>query len=177
MSDPVSELLARRFRCAASAPQLARDAVRELDAIAPVREDATLIVSELVTNAIRHSGSEDEDELELRVVLSPAHVTISVWDVGRSDTVPQLHQREAGRGGLGLHVVAAIASRWGVEDRQGRRVWAEVPFSVQAADALDASVRTQGGEPASAPTAAPVLSVMQGLGAEPTAAAAGPVEL
>ena len=128
MVRPAAPLLRRRFRCDASAPRLAREALSELDAIAPVRDDAALVVSELVTNAVRHSGSDEDDELELRVEMTPAGVRISVRDVGRTPGRPMLRRRGTGPGGLGLHIVAAIAGQWGVEDESGRRVWAEIPL-------------------------------------------------
>jgi anti-sigma regulatory factor (Ser/Thr protein kinase) len=128
MARPTSPLLRRRFRCDASAPRLAREAISQLDAIASIRDDATLVVSELVTNAVRHSGSDEDDELELRVEMTPAGITISVRDVGRTPGTPMLRRRGSGPGGLGLHIVAAIAGRWGVEDESGRRVWAEIPL-------------------------------------------------
>lgn len=128
MPTKVSELLRLRFRCDPSAPRLARDAIRELDGIAAVREDATLVVSELVTNAVRHSGGGSGDQLELAVERTPGGLTISVWDVGRSSTSPRLRRRDASPGGLGLHIVAAVARSWGVDDGAGRRVWADLPI-------------------------------------------------
>jgi anti-sigma regulatory factor (Ser/Thr protein kinase) len=100
--------------------------MRNLEGIEAVRGDATLVVSELVTNAVRHSGGGRDDELELTVEMTPAGVTISVWDVGRSGTSPRLKRRDATPGGLGLHIVAAVARSWGVDDGAGRRVWAEI---------------------------------------------------
>ncbi|MGA2012532.1 MAG: ATP-binding protein [Solirubrobacteraceae bacterium] len=126
MSRPVSELLRRRLKCGPSAPQLAREAARGVDAIAAIVEDAALVVSELVTNAVRHSGCDEDDELELLIEGTPEGVLISVWDVGRSDSEPVLRPRGSGPGGLGLHIVAAVASRWGVDGSPGVRVWAEI---------------------------------------------------
>ncbi|MGP0048048.1 MAG: ATP-binding protein [Solirubrobacteraceae bacterium] len=128
MPGEATELLRRRFHCDPSAPTLARDALRRLDKISPVRDDATLVVSELVTNAVRHSGGGEGDELELKIDLTSDGLTVSVWDVGRSPTSPELRPRDSGPGGLGLHIVAAVAGRWGVEDNLGRRVWAELWF-------------------------------------------------
>ncbi|MGH2883721.1 MAG: hypothetical protein ACRDPA_13660 [Solirubrobacteraceae bacterium] len=49
------ELLRLLMRCDASAPQLARDALRTVAAIDLIRSDAILVASELVSNAVMHA--------------------------------------------------------------------------------------------------------------------------
>lgn len=127
MTSEASELLRRRFPCDPSAPQSAREATRALAALGALGDDATLVVSELVTNAVRHSGSSARDELELTIALSASLLTISVSDVGRSANRPALRPKDATPGGLGLHIVDAVADRWGVDSDSGIRVWAEIP--------------------------------------------------
>ena len=90
-------------------------------------DDAALVASELTTNAIRHSGADPGDEIELRAILGIGVLVIEVIDGGRSDTSP--HTRPPDTllpGGFGLPVVAAIARRWGSERHGGMRVWAEL---------------------------------------------------
>lgn len=126
MSTQPSELLRCRLPCDASAPQLARHALNPLTAIEPVRDDALLIASELVTNAVLHSGCDPTDQLEVVAELTPRGVLIAVTDVGRSDSTPTGRAAYASAGGLGLRVVEALARRWGTERRGGVRVWAEL---------------------------------------------------
>ncbi len=98
-----------------------------LAAIDAVRDDALLIVSELATNAVMHSGSQPEEEFELRADLVPAGVRIAVTDQGRSATTPVRRDGNTfGPGGMGLRVVEALARRWGSERHQQLEVWAEL---------------------------------------------------
>lgn len=122
-----SELLRRRLPCDSSAPQLARHALHPLTAIEPVRDDALLITSELVSNAVRHSGGGPADEVEVVAELTSEGVVIAVTDPGRSGSTPaRLAAGSAWGGGLGLRIVEDLARRWGAERRDGLRVWAEI---------------------------------------------------
>jgi anti-sigma regulatory factor (Ser/Thr protein kinase) len=122
-----AELLRLRLRCDASAPARARRAIAKLTAIEPVRDEAVLIVSELATNAVVHSGSEPEEEFELRADLVHAGLRIAVIDAGRSETTPvRRNGHTVGPGGMGLRVVEALARRWGSERNRHLEVWAEL---------------------------------------------------
>jgi PAS domain S-box-containing protein len=82
-----------------------------------------LIVSELLTNAIRHAQSP----IQVRMILDDA-LSCEVSD--GSSTAPQL--RRAGRydeGGRGLLLVASLAERWGSRPtRTGKTIWARQPL-------------------------------------------------
>jgi signal transduction histidine kinase len=84
-----------------------------------------LVVSELVSNAVRHAGDAGDLELEL----SADEDTIRLCVADGSDVHPVLRGDPAkGGGGLGLRLVARVAVRWGVEDYVlGKRVWVELP--------------------------------------------------
>ncbi|WP_458245676.1 ATP-binding protein [Streptomyces sp. MAI_2237] len=98
-----------------------------LDGYDPV-DDAVLIVSELATNAVRHSLSGAAGGWFLVVVcFGDGRVRIEVVDQGGED-VPHLcdvtGQEESGRG---LLLIAACAKDWGVKNwPDGRTVWAEL---------------------------------------------------
>ncbi|MFI9808501.1 SpoIIE family protein phosphatase [Streptomyces sp. NPDC052301] len=79
-----------------------------------------LIVSELVTNAIRYGASP----LRLRL-LRDVRLTCEVSD--SSSTAPRLrHARSTDEGGRGLFLVAQLAHRWGVRHTgEGKIIWAE----------------------------------------------------
>ncbi|MEU0809221.1 ATP-binding protein [Streptomyces sp. NPDC005970] len=90
---------------------------------------AALVISELVSNAVEHSGSR-----VMRVTVSrpaPDRVRLSVVD--RSHAKPtQRAASEDDEHGRGLAIVEAVPDRWGTDPlRWGKRVWAEL----RAADA------------------------------------------
>ena len=90
-----------------------------------VIQDATLMVSELVTNAFRHAGVPEGDPIVLRVSQESGTVRIEVTDRGTSSR-PAIAVARA-EGGWGLQIVEQIASRWGTEtDRSGTIVWLEL---------------------------------------------------
>ncbi|MFG2606415.1 SpoIIE family protein phosphatase [Streptomyces sp. NPDC048514] len=79
-----------------------------------------LIVSELVTNAIRHAAPP----IRLRLLLD-TRLTCEVADA--SSTAPRLrHARSTDEGGRGLFLVAQVAHRWGARyTGEGKIIWAE----------------------------------------------------
>ncbi|MER6350202.1 ATP-binding SpoIIE family protein phosphatase [Streptomyces sp. NPDC001595] len=79
-----------------------------------------LMVSELVTNAVRYGKSP----VQLRLILQST-LTCEVFDA--SSTAPHLrHARTYDEGGRGLLLVAQLADRWGTRhSREGKVIWAE----------------------------------------------------
>ncbi|MDN5747769.1 MAG: ATP-binding protein [Pseudonocardia sp.] len=88
------------------------------------RDDASLLVSELVTNVVRHVAGGSNMVLEVH--LSEPGLRICVVDA--SATRPTRREPGAGEpGGHGMRLVAAVADRWGSEAHQsGKRVWFEL---------------------------------------------------
>ena len=88
-----------------------------------VIEDAELLVSELVTNAIKHG----KPAILLRVRSEPPGIGVEVRDEGPEDPVmPNEEPVHDQRSGRGLRMVAAVASAWGVRrpaDGPGKVVW------------------------------------------------------
>lgn len=85
-----------------------------------LREDAALLVSELVTNAVVHGGGK----VEVAVLLIADRVRVEVHDHGKGLPVGPDEPDESGRG---LLIVDAVASAWGVEaGDDGKRVWFEL---------------------------------------------------
>ncbi len=88
------------------------------------RDDAALLVTELVANVVDHVHGEASLSLELAV--SDGWLRISVADGSSIRPVVAELDRERPRG-RGLLLVKAIADRWGSEDhRGGKRVWFEL---------------------------------------------------
>ncbi|MFI1953509.1 helix-turn-helix domain-containing protein [Streptomyces xinghaiensis] len=87
-------------------------------------DDGALIVSELVSNAVRHARSH-----AIRVTVTrpgPSRVRIGVVD--KSTRLPELGEpRDEDEGGRGLPLVRALARDWGTDSLPwGKRVWAEL---------------------------------------------------
>jgi anti-sigma regulatory factor (Ser/Thr protein kinase) len=126
----VEQLLRVDVLCDLTAPAVVRDALAQTEEIEPVLDDATLIASELVTNAVIHSGCSANDVIQVRVSRGTGRLTISVCDPGASGKHAEMtHGNMAGYGGFGLKVVDAVALRWGTERDDGYRVWAELALS------------------------------------------------
>ena len=88
------------------------------------RDTAALLTTELVSNAIRHT----RDELVISVALDAGRLRVGVSDSShRRPQLVQVGSRDTS--GRGLHLVEAMADRWGVDpdDRGlGKTVWFEL---------------------------------------------------
>ncbi|MFF7211185.1 SpoIIE family protein phosphatase [Streptomyces sp. NPDC008238] len=85
-----------------------------------LRTTTELVVSELVTNAIRHASGP----IRLRLIRQSVLIC-EVYDAG--NTVPRLrHARTTDEGGRGLFLVAQLTRRWGTRyTADGKLIWAE----------------------------------------------------
>jgi serine/threonine-protein kinase RsbW len=94
-----------------------------------VIEDAQLLVSELVTNSLRHSGVRDGDDVAVRVHLWHDALRLEVEDRGADGVIAPRPPDPAAGSGLGLNLVQALSERWGVvRSPDGpTRVWAQLP--------------------------------------------------
>lgn len=100
-------------------------------------DDISLLVSELVTNGVRHGGAGERDTLELTVQRDRDRLRVMVTDWG-----PGFNGRARPRdevdesGGWGLYLVERLADRWGAE-RNGpaTAVWFELGVEVPASGA------------------------------------------
>jgi anti-sigma regulatory factor (Ser/Thr protein kinase) len=112
----------------ASAPAAARQALGALSGTLAdgALAELQLLVSELVTNAVRHGRARDGGTVELSVVLARKKARISVVDGGNGFVPPGPPSDPAQPGGWGLVVVDRLARRWGVEHEPCTSVWMEV---------------------------------------------------
>jgi anti-sigma regulatory factor (Ser/Thr protein kinase) len=97
----------------------------------PAGETVVLLVSELVTNSVRHSASELPGRTVTVTVLSSGEVTrVQVTDMSGT-IVSALRPGVSGmEGGRGLHLVDALAARWGFEqDGDRTTTWFELQHS------------------------------------------------
>ena len=122
-SDMAMTVLARETRSASVARSWLRRFLDGAGLPEPVQADAALVISELVTNALRHGLGEIVARAK---VGDDGHVDVSVTDSGAEQ--PQLQEVDPERvGGVGLHVVAQVSDEWGVAPFPGgKTVWARI---------------------------------------------------
>jgi anti-sigma regulatory factor (Ser/Thr protein kinase) len=91
-----------------------------------VLDDAMLLTSELVTNAVRHAGHTSDDPIELTVSVDDDVLRVSVRDRGPGFDPSEVPVRSE-EGGWGLNLVRRLSSRWGVTPADdGTDVWFEI---------------------------------------------------
>jgi anti-sigma regulatory factor (Ser/Thr protein kinase) len=138
------DLLSLEVPCDLHAPVAVRDALAEIHDGAWSLDDGRLIASELVGNAVRHSGCQDEHRLQIEVRLRDGRLLISVHDPGLSGQAARpAGDDNSALGGWGLQIIEELAEAWGTERPDGYRVWAEL--------AVHADVPRAGRIPASPP--------------------------
>ena len=115
------------FEPAMETPALARHQLEDwLPPSLPESERGALrlLVSELVTNSVRHVvGSQQPVRLAVRI--AGGKIRVEVHD-GGAGFKPGRPEPRGADGGFGLFLVERMASRWGVETRDGTRVWFEL---------------------------------------------------
>lgn len=115
----------------------ARHAIDGLEAAVDEETVATvrLLVSELVSNSVRHARPEESSEIELSVRASSKTVRVEVADSGPGfDAQPRTGDHDQGSG-WGLHLVELLSHRWGTAREAGMRIWFEIdhPAAAEAA--------------------------------------------
>ncbi|MHB8681353.1 MAG: ATP-binding protein [Acidimicrobiales bacterium] len=109
------------------ARSVVRRFVTELGEAGPEVHDAALLVSELISNALAHSG-DDRHDIELELLAGDGVLHIEVRDHAAAPPVPQ-DARPDSEAGRGLLIVDRVSSRWGwaTVDGSSKRVWCDVP--------------------------------------------------
>lgn len=131
------------------APQLARREIASFRRAAHLRgpefESLRLVVSELVTNAVRHGAAPADQEIGLSVSARGGTIRIEVTDHGPGFSPPRLPAPRSQGGGYGLMIVDRLCSSWGVERNGASKVWCEFDCDGAAASAAghDAAVAAQ----------------------------------
>jgi anti-sigma regulatory factor (Ser/Thr protein kinase) len=146
--DPVEVVLPADTR----APGAARHFVASQlgDLVAPsVLASAQLLISELVTNSVCHSGVGVGEQLTVRVDLGRTWCQVKVEDPGRGGVIAPRPADTAQGGGMGLNLVQMLSERWGLERASdgGTWVWAQLS---RAAVGADAEFQSNGTRPSSA---------------------------
>ena len=93
----------------------------------PARTDLMLLVSELVTNAVRHGGDRGDLPIRLELSRNDGHMHVNVEDPGTTFMPPPAILSGDSAGGWGLFLVDQVADQWGVSPgTAGTRVWFEL---------------------------------------------------
>jgi anti-sigma regulatory factor (Ser/Thr protein kinase) len=109
------------------APQHARRAIEEhfgTQVDAATLASVELLTTELVSNAVRHGGADEEHVVILHLALAHACLRIEVCDPG--DGFAAGPPQPYGEGGYGLFLVSEVSSRWGVARDQSNVTWFEM---------------------------------------------------
>jgi anti-sigma regulatory factor (Ser/Thr protein kinase) len=123
-------LLELRLPPRSRAVPTARHAVEELGGVVSEEslEDARLLVSELVTNSVRHGGLARSQHILLRAEIREPFLHVEVRDEGGGFQSAPRPPDAADNSGWGLFLVARIADRWGIDRNGFTSVWFELPL-------------------------------------------------
>jgi len=122
----------------AVSPEAAAEARHALDALTEAipdgrMRDVRLLISELVTNAVRHADLGSGDVIDLVIDIADQMLRVEVHDPG-GGFVPSTPSPDPARpSGWGLYLVAELADRWGVDSDDRTRVWFELDRPAAAA--------------------------------------------
>jgi anti-sigma regulatory factor (Ser/Thr protein kinase) len=122
----------------AVSPEAAAEARNMLDALSGQLpdgriRDVRLLVSELVTNAVRHANLAAGDAIQLIVDVSRRKLRVEVHDPGGGFVPTEPSPDPARPSGWGLYLVAELADRWGVDSAERTLVWFELDRPAAAA--------------------------------------------
>ena len=108
-----------RVRATRNASSEARRALRQLALPRPLAHDALLLISELVTNSVRHARLGPDDLIRIMVDWSGTRLRVHVRDRPRGEQPPwvpeSIRPAPGAESGWGLYLVDNLASRWGVD--------------------------------------------------------------
>jgi DNA-binding NarL/FixJ family response regulator len=125
--------LPRSLTSVAAARRFVEETLKKWQLAPVLVDDALLVISELVTNAVTHANSS----CRIRLSLTPARLRIDVLDngAGTPEPLPYSQTEEHGRG---LYMVDAVTTAWGLEDvpGEGKLVWAELARPVDASGSV-----------------------------------------
>ncbi|MDF3141692.1 MULTISPECIES: ATP-binding protein [unclassified Streptomyces] len=127
----------RHPKCVALARSQLRKYLRHWNA-EDLTDPAVLLLSELVTNSVRHARVSPGREIETVFEVTEERLRVEVSDA--SNQVPIMrHVDDSEEEGRGLSLVATVASRWGTDPRMvngqyavGKTVWFEIDRKADA---------------------------------------------
>ena len=87
--------------------------------------DVIVLISELITNAVRHGGAGTDQTIVVHVAIAPHVLRVEVCDHGPGFVAPNVPRPHPEGGGNGLVLLARLSSSWGVACDDGTCVWFE----------------------------------------------------
>lgn len=127
LESPMTTELSLRLNPGREAVPAARKALDGLSGLLerPVWEDLRLLITEVVTNGVRHGS--DRGPVAVSVTVADDAIRAEVTDSGRGFSPPEAPMPHAdGTGGWGLQLVDRVAANWGVRVGDGTCVWFEL---------------------------------------------------
>lgn len=92
------------------------------------RDDAMLVLSELVSNAVKHAAPLPSGEIAVRWEVRDDLLHIEITDGGAGTRPHASVAALSALGGRGLDIVRTVSTQWGVTEGEDQvTVWAEVP--------------------------------------------------
>ncbi|MGZ4639159.1 MAG: ATP-binding protein [Actinomycetes bacterium] len=93
-------------------------------------DDAMLVLSELVSNAVKHAAPLPGDAVRVRWSVQADTLHIEITDGGATTRPNAVAAAVSSLGGRGLDIVRSVCRQWGVtEEVDSVTVWADVPRS------------------------------------------------
>ncbi|WP_329219866.1 ATP-binding protein [Streptomyces sp. NBC_01485] len=134
VSDAASCALPARFEAVREARQFTKRTLDQWDDVADCFDDVCLVVSELVTNALRHGLSSDDSTrnqhppVRLHLMRWTGRLVCAVRDPSRDSPLPRESEDFSAESGRGLFLVDSFADSWGWHPLSsslgGKVVWA-----------------------------------------------------
>jgi anti-sigma regulatory factor (Ser/Thr protein kinase) len=94
-----------------------------------LRADTQLLLSELVTNSVRHAHLTRGAAIRVSVEISDGFVHLEVEDPGDDSVITSRRPDRERGGGFGLYLVETLAKSWGSRHEGSTCVWAELAIS------------------------------------------------
>jgi anti-sigma regulatory factor (Ser/Thr protein kinase) len=125
---PGVKQVSAEFDRAPTAISAARSALMPFDdrLVPELLDDIRLMVSELVTNSVRHAGDDTSGVVSLAVKLRGDRVRVEVGDTGEGFEPKPREPGQSVGSGWGLYLVDKLSDRWGVMRGPCTNVWFEI---------------------------------------------------
>lgn len=105
---------------------------QELELEGSLCQSLILLVSEVVSNAVRHSTGDPDAPVGLLASFDERTITVTVTDAGEG-FVPRPRDPSRTHDGYGLYLLEKVADRWGVESHGDTKVWFELAREARSA--------------------------------------------
>lgn len=119
-----------RLPFAMSTPSIARTKLAGFLTVnrapASVIDDALIVISEMIANAVSHGLPTEDGMVEISWTLNGDLLELSVYDGGEGGSLKPIDFDEDSLSGRGLSIINRVADRWWVDMSRGTRVNAEL---------------------------------------------------